>query len=82
MVIVPPLNIDDTVYLPIDFEHKIYVGKVDGFEYAIFRKKWVVKIKPFDAGTCYEAFDDFGKTFFSDAEEAEKALKEMERRHE
>ena len=28
LVIVPPLNIDDTVYLPIDFQHKIYTGKV------------------------------------------------------
>ena len=77
LVILPKCNIGDTVYLPIDFQNRIYTGTVDGFEYSPRRKKWVVKIITDDEGTCYEAFDDFGKTFFLDVEDAAKALKEM-----
>lgn len=78
LVILPKCNIGDTVYLPIDFQNKIYTGTVDGFEYSPRRKKWVVKIITDDGEKCYEAFDDFGKTFFLDIEDAAKALKEME----
>lgn len=77
LVILPKCNIGDTVYLPIDFQNKIYTGTVDGFEYSPRRKKWVVKIITDDGEKCYEAFDDFGKTFFLDIEDAAKALKEM-----
>ena len=78
LVILPKCNIGDTVYLPIDFQNKIYTGEIEGFEYAKMRNAWVVKIRTDDEGTCYEAFDDFRKTFFLDAEDAAKALKEME----
>ena len=79
LVILPKCNIGDTVYLPIDFQNKIYTGTIEGFEYAKMRDTWVVKIRTDDAGTCYEAFEDFGKTIFLIREEAEKALKEMEK---
>lgn len=79
LVILPKCNIGDTVYLPVDFQNKIYTGKVEGFEYAIMRDAWVVEIRTDDEGTCYEAFDDFGKTFFLDVEDAAKMLKEMEK---
>lgn len=82
LVILPKCNIGDTVYLPIDFQNRIYTGTVDGFEYSPRRKKWVVKIIADDGEKCYEAFDDFGKTFFLDIEDAAKALKEMEENHE
>lgn len=78
LVILPKCNIGDTVYIPIDFQNKIYTGTVDGFEYAKMRNAWVVKIRTDDGEKCYEAFDDFGKTFFLDIEDAAKALKEME----
>lgn len=78
LVILPKCNIGDTVYIPIDFRNKIYTGTVDGFEYSPRRNKWVVKIITDDGEKCYEAFDDFGKTFFLDIEDAAKALKEME----
>lgn len=77
LVILPKCNIGDTVYLPIDFQNKVYTGEIEGFEYAKMRNTWVVKIRTDDEGTCYEAFDDFGKTFFLDVEDAAKALKEM-----
>ena len=78
LVILPKCSIGDTVYIPIDFQNKIYTGTVDGFEYSPRRNKWVVKIITDDVEKCYEAFDDFGKTFFLDIEDAAKALKEME----
>ena len=78
LVILPKCSIGDTVYIPIDFQNKIYTGTVDGFEYSPRRNKWVVKIITDDGEKCYEAFDDFGKTFFLDVEDAAKALKEME----
>ena len=78
LVVLPKCNIGDTVYIPIDFQNKIYTGTVDGFEYSPRRNKWVVKIIADDGEKCYEAFDDFGKTIFLIREEAEKALKEME----
>ena len=77
LVILPKCSIGDTVYIPIDFQNKIYTGTVDGFEYSPRRNKWVVKIITDDGEKCYEAFDDFGKTFFLDIEDAAKALKEM-----
>ena len=77
MVILPKCNIGDTVYIPIDFQNKIYAGTIEGFEYAKMRNKWVVKIRTDDEGICYEAFEDFGKTIFLIREEAEKALKEI-----
>ena len=78
LVILPKCSIGDTVYLPIDFQNKIYTGKIEGFEYSKMRNAWVAKIRTDDEGTCYEAFEDFGKTFFLDIEDAAKALKEME----
>ena len=78
LVILPKCSIGDTVYIPIDFQNKIYTGTVDGFKYSPRRNKWVVKIITDDGKKCYEAFDDFGKTFFLDIEDAAKALKEME----
>ena len=77
LVILPKCNIGDTVYLPIGFQNKIYTEEIEGFEYAKMRNTWVVKIRTDDEETCYEAFDDLGKTFFIDAEDAAKALKEM-----
>lgn len=77
LVVLPKCNIGDTVYLPIGFQNKIYTGEIEGFEYSKMRNTWVVKIKTDDEGTCYEAFEDFGKTFFLDVEDAAKALKEM-----
>lgn len=77
LAIFPKCNIGDTVYLPIDFQDKIYTGEIEGFEYSKMRNAWVVKIRTDDGKTCYEAFEDFGKTFFIDVEDAEKALKEM-----
>lgn len=82
LVILPKCKIGDTVYLPIDFQNKIYTGNVEGFEYAKMRGLWVLKIRTDDGETCYEAFDDFEKTFFLDAEDAAKALKEMKKRYE
>lgn len=79
LVILPKCKIGDTVYLPIDFQNKIYTGKVEGFEYAKMRNTWVVKIRTDDEGTCYEAFEDFRKTFFLDVEDAAKKLKEMKK---
>lgn len=78
-LVVLPCKVGDTVYLPIDFQNKIYTGKIEGFEYAKMRDMWFAKIRTDDLGACYEAFDDFGKTFFLDIEDAAKALKEMER---
>lgn len=78
LVILPKCSIGDTVYIPIDFQNKIYTGTVDGFEYSPRRNKWVVEIITDDGEKCYEAFDDFGKTFFLDVVDAAKALKEME----
>lgn len=78
LVILPKCSIGDIVYIPIDFQNKIYTGTVDGFEYSPRRNKCVVKIITDDGEKCYEAFDDFGKTFFLDIEDAAKALKEME----
>lgn len=43
------------------------------------RDTWVAKIRTDDLGTCYKAFDDFGKTFFLDVEDAAKVLKEMKK---
>ena len=82
LVILPKCSIGDTVYIPIDFQNKIYTGTVDGFEYSPRRNKWVVKIITDDGEKCYEAFDDFGKTFFLDVEDAAKALKEMKKSNE
>ena len=79
LLILPKCNIGDTVYLPIDFQNKIYTGEIEGFEYAKMRNEWVAKIRTDDEETCYEAFDDFGKTFFLDVEDAAKALKEMKK---
>ena len=79
LIILPKCSIGDTVYIPIDFQNKIYTGTVDGFEYSPRRNKWVVKIITDDGEKCYEAFDDFGKTSFLDAEDAAKALKEMKK---
>lgn len=79
LVILPKCNIGDTVYLPIDFQNKIYTGEIEGFEYAKMRNTWVAKIRTDDGETCYEAFEDFGKTVFFSREEAEKALEEMEK---
>ena len=79
LAILPKCNIGDTVYLPVDFQNKIYTGKIEGFEYSKMRNAWVVKIRTDDEGTCYEAFDDFGKTFFLDVEDAAKMLKEMKK---
>ena len=76
LVILPKCNIGDTVYLPIDFQNKIYTGEIEGFEYAKMRNTWVAKIRTDDGETCYEAFEDFGKTVFFSREEAEKALEE------
>ena len=78
LVILPKCNIGDTVYIPIDFQNKIYTGTIEGFEYAKMCNKWVAKIRTDDGKTCYEAFEDFGKTVFFSREEAEKALKERE----
>lgn len=75
LVVLQKCNIGDTVYLPIDFQNKIYTGTVEGFEYAKMRNAWVVKIRTDDEGICYEAFDDFEKTFFLDVEDAEKMLR-------
>ena len=77
LVVLPKCNIGDTVYIPIDFQNKIYTGEIEGFEYAKMRNTWVVKIRTDDGETCYEAFDDFEKTFFIDVEDAAKMLKEM-----
>lgn len=77
LVILPKCKIGDTVYLPIDFQNKIYTGEIEGFEYSKMRNAWVVKIRTDDEETCYEAFYDFEKTFFLDVEDAAKALKEM-----
>ena len=79
LVILPKCNIGYTLYLPIDFQNKIYTGKIEGFEYSKMRNAWVVKIRTDDERTCYEAFEDFGNTFFLDIEDAAKALKEMEK---
>lgn len=79
LIILPKCNIGDTVYLPIDFQNKIYTGEIEGFEYAKMRNTWVAKIRTDDGETCYEAFEDFGKTVFFSREEAEKALKEMKK---
>ena len=79
LVILPKCSIGDTVYLPIDFQNKIYTGEIEGFEYAKMRNTWVAKIRTDDGETCYEAFEDFGKTVFFSREEAEKALDEMEK---
>ena len=79
LVILPKCNIGDTVYIPIDFQNKIYTGEIEGFEYAKMRNTWVAKIRTDDGETCYEAFEDFGKTVFFSREEAEKALDEMEK---
>ena len=79
LVILPKCNIGDTVYLPIDFQNKIYTGEIEGFEYAKMLNTWVVKIRTDDGEKCYEAFEDFGKTVFFSREEAEKALDEMEK---
>lgn len=77
LVVLPRCNIEDTVYIPVDFQNRIYTGNVKGYEYYTLIKKWVVKIRTNDRQTCYEMFENFGKTFFLTREEAEKALKEM-----
>lgn len=79
LVILPKCNIGDTVYIPIDFQNRIYTGTVEGLEYAKMRNKWVVKIRADGEGICYEAFDNFEKTFFLDVEDAAKMLKEMKK---
>ena len=79
MVILPKCKIGDRVYLPIDFENKIYSGKVHGYMYFEPRKEWVVKIRldGTEIQYCHEKFEDFRNTFFLDYEEAEDKLKEM-----
>lgn len=72
-----PCKIGDVLYLPIDFQNRIYTGKCVGFEYSRMRRKWVVKVFTSEEGNSYEAFEHFGKTFFLTREEAEKALEEM-----
>lgn len=81
LVILPKCKIGDRVYLPIDFENKIYSGKVHGYMYFEPRKEWVVKIRldGTEIQYCHEKFEDFRNTFFLDYEEAEKALEEMEK---
>lgn len=74
-----PCKVGDVLYLPIDFQNKIYEGRCIGLEYSKMRGKWVVKIFS-EEGTSYEAFEDFGKTVFLTKEAAEVALKEMEGR--
>ena len=39
-----PCKIGDVLYLPIDFQNRIYTGKCVGFEYSRMRRKWVVKV--------------------------------------
>ena len=79
LVILPKCKIGDRVYLPIDFENKIYSGKVHGYMYFEPRKEWVVKIRldGTEIQYCHEKFEDFRNTFFLDYEEAEDKLKEM-----
>lgn len=72
-----PCKIGDVLYLPIDFQNRIYTGKCVGFEYSRMRRKWVVKVFTSEERNSYEAFEHFGKTFFLTREEAEKALEEM-----
>lgn len=78
-LIYPPCKIGDQVFLPIDFKNKVYTGTVAGFEYAEQRKEWVAKIQTDDFDLngrfVWETFTDFGKSFFLDSAEAEKALK-------
>lgn len=79
LVILPKCKIGDRVYLPIDFENKIYSGKVHGYMYFEPRKECVVKIRldGTEIQYCHEKFEDFRNTFFLDYEEAEDKLKEM-----
>lgn len=67
-----PCKIGDVLYLPIDFQNRIYTGKCVGFEYSRMRRKWVVKVFTSEERNSYEAFEHFGKTFFLTREEAEK----------
>ena len=39
-----PCKIGDVLYLPIDFQNRIYTGKCVGFGYSRMRRKWVVKV--------------------------------------
>lgn len=74
-----PCKVGDVLYLPIDFQNKIYVGRCIGLEYSRIRKIWVAKVFT-EEGESHEAFDEFGKTIFLTKEAAEAALKEMEGR--
>lgn len=69
-----PCKVGDIVYAPIDFENKIFEGKVKSFEYNDIKKCWLVKIST-SKGLCYEKIRDFGKKIFISYKEAEKALK-------
>lgn len=71
-LVVLPCKIGDVLYLPIDFQNRIYTGKCVGFEYSRMRRKWVVKVFTSEERNSYEAFEHFGKTFFLTREEAEK----------
>lgn len=71
-----PCKVGDIVYAPIDFENKIFEGKVKSFEYNDIKKCWLVKIST-SKGLCYEKIRDFGKKIFISYKEAEKALKKM-----
>ena len=72
-----PCKVGDVLYLPIDFQNKIYVGRCIGLEYSRIRKTWVAKVFT-EEGESREAFKDFGKTVFLSKEAAEATLKEME----
>lgn len=72
-----PCKVGDTVYVYIDFDNKIFEGKVKSFEYDEVKKCWLAKISTSN-GLYYKKINDFGRNIFTSYEDAEKVLKEME----
>ena len=92
-VICPPCKVGDTVY-ELKENGKIVKGIVQSIHQNLVGKeqgRWIVtswfddyyadsKTAGFECGThLYSAFDDFGKTVFLSREDAERALKEVQK---
>lgn len=75
-----PCKVGDTVYIPIDIDHKIHIGVCEGFKKDKHAGRgMLVEVKYENGFKSWEEFSSFGKTTFLTQEEAEAKLKEMEK---
>lgn len=76
-----PCKVGDEIFIPIDFQGKVYRGVIIGVEYSKIRKSFVAVVRTDDDFLCYEKFEDFGKNVFLNKTEAENELKKMAERN-